>query len=252
MHPFRIAGASLRLPAVCAGGALLVTAGSASAGMMVLQPGTYQLNDHPDGNAQPPVYGLRLDELVDVTDNHDVFTFSFDGRKHEGVGMFLTLDTSEAAGGEFTIRIHGTAFGGLVQNDAYVEANSGLVALDFLYTMVAVADDDDDFVVFAATGTNTGSITADFLGESGIPLFDKANSSGLTFRLGDEFSDDGHRGARGISGWGWLNHGTSNGHVSASVWLFTLTIPTPGALALLSVAMVMFGGSVTRRRRGAA
>ena len=38
----------------------------------------YKLNDHPDGTAQPPGYGLRLDELVDITPRaKDIFTFSF-------------------------------------------------------------------------------------------------------------------------------------------------------------------------------
>ncbi len=245
-------GALRRRVPVCAGCtlAMLLAAGPAQGGL-ILEPGSYVLRDHPDGSQAPPTYGLRLDELIDVTDTHDVFTFSFDSEKHEDVGVSLTLDTAPAAGGVFTIRIQGTAFGGLVQNDLYVSEHSGLVALDFLYTMVAVATDDDDFVVFAPTGSNTGSITLGFLGNTEIPLFDKANSSGLTFRLGNELGNAGHRTFAGISGWGWLNHGNVHHHVSASDWLFTV-VPTPGAAALLSVAMVMFGGPVTRRRKGAA
>ena len=91
MHPLRIAGVSSRLHVACAGLALLVTAVPVSAGL-ILQPGTYRLEDHPDGNAQPPGYGLRLDELIDVTDDHDIFTFSFDPDR-PGVDMRLRIDT---------------------------------------------------------------------------------------------------------------------------------------------------------------
>ena len=56
----------------------LLAAGAANAELV--QPGTYRLHNHPDANQAPPQYGLRLDELIDVTDERDVVTFDLYGR----------------------------------------------------------------------------------------------------------------------------------------------------------------------------
>ncbi len=57
---------------------------------------------------------------------------------------------------------------------------------------------------------------------------------GFSFRLGDEDNDAGHRGFDGVSGWGWLTHG-SGGHVESSDWLFTVgeEIPEPATLLMV-------------------
>ena len=71
----------------------------------------------------------------------------------------------------------------------------------------------------------------------------------LTFRLGDEDSDAGHRGFAGISGWGWMNHGDPEVHHDYSDWLFTaekLPVPTPGSLALMSAGGMLW---IRRNRR---
>ena len=53
---------------VCAGCSLALILPAVSAqGGIILRPGSYSLRDHPDGTQAPPTYGLRLDELVDVT-----------------------------------------------------------------------------------------------------------------------------------------------------------------------------------------
>jgi hypothetical protein len=70
----------------------------------------------------------------------------------------------------------------------------------------------------------------------------------LSFQLGDE-SGGGHRGFSGISGWGWVNHGSSCisqhcDHVYASDWLFTAElkpVPLPAAAWLFASALGVFG-----------
>ena len=229
----------------CAGAvvALAIVTSPASAGFILQKDVPYRLHDHDDGSAAPPFYGLRLDELIDVSDDHDIFTFSFD---HPDADMRLTLGAPLTPAAAFSIRIQGTAFGGLIEHHDYVAGMSGLAEIDFLYQMaVPVAGDPNDLIVLAATGTNSGTIL--FLGDT-IPLIDKAHSSeGFTFRLGDESANNGHRHFDGISGWGWLNHGGLP-HVSASDWLFTLEVPAPGTAALLSIAMGLFGSRILRKR----
>ena len=104
---------SLRVFAACAL-ALFLTPGPALGGL-VLRPGTYVLGDHPDGNAAPPTYGLRLDELINVTPGHDVFTFSFDAP-----GAEMRIDITSVGTDEYELHIYGTAFGGLVENNEYI------------------------------------------------------------------------------------------------------------------------------------
>jgi hypothetical protein len=226
---------------MCAAGGvgLLVLAGPAWGGIM-LAPGTYEIRNHPDAAIDPPPYGLRLDELIDVTTGDDRFTFSFNPDDNPAINMQLTL--SDLGGGNFSIRIFGTAYGGRDIGGAYDPAFEGLAQIDFLYTTATLVPGDDDYWVTGPTATNTGRI--DFL-DMNFPLFDKANDEGVTFRLGNEDLNSGHRGFDGISGWGWLNHGSPDVHYNASDWLFTVIVPGPG-VAWLFVGAVIYGG---RRRR---
>lgn len=48
--------------------------------------GTYNLHNHPDGSANPPAYGLRLDGLLTGNTNEE-YTFDFD---HVDSAMTLT------------------------------------------------------------------------------------------------------------------------------------------------------------------
>ena len=54
----------------------------------------YNLNNHPDGNAADPEYGFRLDELKDISSDHDIWTFDFN---HAESSMFLEYDNSDTA-----------------------------------------------------------------------------------------------------------------------------------------------------------
>ncbi len=216
----------------CFGGAAAVVALSATAHGAFIDVGNYSLSNHPDGSANPPAYGLRLDELVDVTSGHDIFTFDFD---HVLSNMRLRYDGS-------SIRVWGDAYGGRDTGSGYAaDANLGVYSVDFLYTVgVGVEAGDDDLVVIANM-QNFGTITTP--GGAVIDLMDKTNGD-FSFRFGDEDNDAGHRGFAGISGWGWLIHG-SGPHVANSDFLFTAElIPSPGAIALLGM-----GGLVGIRRR---
>ncbi len=171
-------------------------------------PGLYRLFNHPDADEAPPGYALRLDELFDVTGGQDVFTFDFDG---PGSAMFLEVEGA-------SIRIHGTAFGGLDVDGAYDPDWVSFVEIDITYAEFGFAPGDDDIEVTTPGGTNTGSITWLRSGDV-IGLRDLSQPPGFTFRLGDGDDDEGHRGFEGLSGWGRLEYagGTFDG---SQEWLF--------------------------------
>ena len=200
--------------------------------------GTYTLSNHPDGSANPPAYGLRLDELYNLTGGHDIFTFDFNHALSS-----VTLNYTGA-----TIQITGQAWGGRDLGASYaVEPTTGLYTFNFLYSIgvAPVPGDDDVYVNPIADMVNFGSITTPL--SDVIGLVDKSNGS-FTFRLGDENNDLGHRGFAGISGWGWLNHGPpGSAHINDSDWLFTATylIPAPSASGLVALGALAAG----RRRR---
>ncbi len=195
-----------------------------------IQPGLYRLHNHPDGQIAPPHYGLRLDELFNLTGGQDRFTFDFD---HPSAAMYLQYQGN-------LVRIFGFAFGGLDAGSGYDldPARTSLVSIDFTYSTVAAVNDDDDLIVTTLSATNSGTITWMDTGEV-IPLYDTASADGFTFRFGDEDHDFGHRGFTGLSGWGWLAHHDPFPYVPASDWLFTAElIPAPPALAALGVLLL--------------
>ncbi len=214
--------------------------GASPAGGAIIDPGLYRLHNHPDGAARPPAYGLRLDELINLTDDHDVFTFDFDA---EGASMLLSFDGSR-------IRIFGTAFGGLDTGRRYDPSLAGYWAIDFTYGAVAPAPGDDDLVATTPDFSNRGTITRLATGER-IDLFDFSGEHPHTFRLGNDDDDLGHRAPDLISGWGWIDHHEPGSHVYSSDWIFTVDpagVPAPptvvGPIGLLAVPR-----SRLRRRR---
>ncbi len=224
------------MPTRFASFALCALALSAAANADVIQTGTYQLYNHPDGAQTPPPYGLRMDELFNATSGHDIYSFTFDTN-----GAHMRLDYNGT-----TIRIYGTAFGGRDIGSVWAnEATTGLYTLDFTYNVgVGLAAGDDDLAV-NANHQNFGTIIAPT--NQVINITNQADGSGLSFRFGDENNDNGHRGYNGISGWGWLSivNGNTISHVDSQDWLFRAVIPAPSAGALMALAA--FGAS--RRRR---
>lgn len=237
---------SIRTPLLRASGAcigLLALSSAAQAGIApILAPGTYPLANHPDGNAAQPYYGLRTDGLRTGNASH-IYTFDF-----EAPGAAMFTDITDTGGGNYSIRIYGTAFGGRDIGGTYDAVESGLVSIDFTYATATQVPGDDDLWVTGPDMTHTGTITfiSGALSGEAYNLVDKSNGT-YSFRMGDENNDAGHRGHDGVSGWGWMNHGpvggAMGGHLDATDWLFTV-VPTPGSAALLGMA-----GLVTSRRR---
>ncbi len=189
---------------------------SMPAASLPLADGTYTLGNHPDGNAAPPLYGLRLDGL-DGDDSHE-FTFSFTGN---GAEMFMTI-----AGAQ--IHIFGTVFGGEDIGNAY--DNPVLWDVDFTYT--------DAFIDGMLHEANTGTGTITPQGGTAIDLVAKSNGD-FAFRLAQ-----GHRGFADFSGWGWVNHsgGGLDNHIPASDWLFIVTGTPPSTVPEASGALLGLSG----------
>lgn len=229
--------------ALSAAVAAVTISGQAMAGS--IDVGTYLLHNHPDGNQADPLYGLRLDELFDVSSGHDVFTFDFD---HAGAQMLLDYDGS-------SIHIHGRAFGGVDAGSGYSNNpdHTSWVTIDFTYDYVTSVPWDDDVWAPRWAPQSHGTITWEDTGEE-IDLWDFAGGHLYTFRFGDGNHDNGHRGFDGISGWGWLNHGDDpNHHVYASDWLFTaemMVVPLPPAVLMGMTGVLGLAGYRVARRRG--
>lgn len=216
-----------------------------------LAEGIYELHNHDAGVARPPGYGLRLDELIDVTGDHDIFTFDFDHELSD-IRIHVTDDA---------ISIFGTVYGGLNEGNDYAGQYVGLWQVEFSYSNYIFSPGDDDRqTIGPAPDDHYGGISQMFGDESFFHLQDEAGSNPYSFRLGDEDDDDGHRGHDGISGWGWLNHApAADGfdplsqifpHNYESDWLFTVggrvdDVPEPGTAAILGLA----GIALLRRRR---
>lgn len=216
----------------------------------VIQQGLYKLGNHPDGNAQPPQYGARLDELWDVTAGHDIFTFDFDDDAGDpndnGAAMFLFYDGA-------SIHIYGQAHGGRDTGGGYAnDAYLGLYTFDFTYNLgVQLVPGDDDLMVDPPLNQyNYGTVLTP-LGTTAWLRDGHYEGAQLDFRFGDEDDDDGHRGFAGLSGWGWLFHAFPGEsylpYTADSDWLFTATlVPAPGSIALFAGAG-LFGFRRSRR-----
>lgn len=218
---------------------------------------TFELHNHPDGNESPPPYGLRLDELFDVTGGKDVFTFNF-----EAPGAAMTLVYDDGGTGNLnddTVTISGVVFGGLVTAGAHSDPlYTGLWDVSFSYTTNFVsAGGGSDIEIDPSSPSNSGTITPQFAvggnpANDGvpIPLVDETGNNDFSFKFNNT---DNHRlGGTGLSGpetyvgWGWLNH-SGEPHVKASDWIFTgKVVPEPSTAMLLGIGLL---GVASRRQR---
>ncbi len=213
------------------------------AGAVTIQ---YALGSHPDGNASPPDYGLRLDGLYTLNTN-DIWTFDFD---HASSDMRMDLDTTAG-----TVHIYGTSYGGLDVGTGYDADLQGLWSIDFTYSVnVSVtgvgAPDIDVEVSPEAPLSNNGTLTALFSATDGSVTITNGDVINLEQEMEFFFNNtDDHRlGGTGLSGpethvgWGWLNHSDSSAHIYDSDWLFTATVvPVPAAVWLFGSALGLLG-----------
>lgn len=206
--------------------------GMLSSPASALTTGSYTLNNHPDGNAAAPFYGLRLDDLL----GPGIYTFDFDDAEN-GADMRLDYDGS-------TIHIYGQAWGGLDTGSAYSGAT--LWTIDFTYTVLSSVSDGGIDDIQSSNGT--GTISSD---QGHFNLIAFSGSHSYAFQIGDG-NGSGHRFYNGTSGWGWLNYfedgGDPNIHAYSSDWLFTATpVPVPAALWLFLSSFLGLG-LISRRR----
>lgn len=227
----------------------------------ILSTGLHQLHNHPDADIDPPPYGARLDELYDATLGlPDDFTFDFDYKSGPFNALMLIDVEPAATSGYYTLTITGKAWGGRDVGTAYAaDQYQGIYEFYFQYVVGAKdAFGDDDIIVDPTdytgqvAGTKNEGYVKTPLGDT-IYLTDAVGDGGnsqISLRLGNEDDDQGHRGFPGISGWGWLKHGSPPVNVSQSDWIFTVDpeeyIPAPGSIGLLALASV---AAVRNRRR---
>lgn len=233
--------------------ALLAAAAAASASTQA-----FLLQDHPDGNANPPPYGLRLDGLFNGyagAGNNAVTTFSFNTFDDTKLRVTTT-------GPNIDIRIKGTVYGG-VDNGAVVGFGAGSYDLVYDITVNVAAMGTGWFVSSPSNGANKGTLTA-HAGIGGVTAgtvfsFYESNSMGNPFK----FLQDEHRltllegGAANYpeAGQGyWVGRGwnttNSNGAPTGNTqdWLFigsAVPLPTGAGLAMAGALGVFF----PRRRR---
>ncbi len=195
--------------------AALLVSGPAVAG--TIDPGTYQLLDHGDGNLGP-AYGLRVDAIGDG----EVFSFEL-GEAH----VELFWDGGDTA----------TITGVMNQNTNALPGTGGigpLWDLDYLLTDVLPVG-TQGFTAAGGTGTLTDpfNVVTDIVGEQDI------NGFVLLF-LADGHRIDGDNDTPVVRGW-LLPPGTTDDFIARAV-----PIPEPGSALLLTAALA---GLALRRRR---
>lgn len=207
----------------------------------------FALSDHPDGNANPPAYGLRLDGLFDGEAGAAGGTTTFSFNTFGNTVMEVISDM-----GSLTINITGTVYGGEDTGGSY-GFGEGAYELAMSYT-VGVNADGTGYVVAASNAANAGSLTA-LSGDVAGTVYQLRDFATPSFRfLQDEHRLGGYAEA-GQDFWvgrGWL--ADENGDRSTTRdFLFLgeeisapplVPLPAPVAMGLAGLGLL---GSTRRR-----
>ena len=225
-----------------AASAVMVSASVASAGTSF-----FSLSDHPDGNANPPGYGLRFDGLFagEAGANGGVTTFSMNTFGN-------TILSVATAGMSTTISITGTLYGGEDTGASY-GFGEGSYELSMTYT-VNVNAQGTGWVVSGPNAGNAGTLTA-LSGDVAGNVYDLRDFGTPSFLfLQDEHRLGGHDEA-GDGFWvgrGWLADASGDRGLTRD-FLFLgeainrpplVPLPAPVALGLAGLGMI----SMPRRR----
>ncbi|MCA9292820.1 MAG: hypothetical protein KDA20_03305 [Phycisphaerales bacterium] len=204
----------------------------------------YQLFDHPDGDVNPPPYGLRFDNIfVPQGGPSGIASFSMDN-----VGD-TTLSVFDDGGGSYRIQIAGTLYGGVDAGSTY-GYGEGLYDLFFEYA-ANVAPSGTGWVVDPSSALNAGTLTSQ--GNADVPsgyvftFEDKSQPSGESFLfLQDDHRLQGHpqEGQGFWVGRGWVM-GAQYPMGTQDFLFIAEKIPAPGAMSVLGFA----GLAAVRRRR---
>jgi len=238
---------------ILASAALILAAASnmSSLSAAVIAPGLYELQNHPASGG----YGLRLDELIDVSAANDVFQFDFD-HPNSTIQMEYVHSPWAVSG---TIRIFGVVHGGLVNGGALNQNYTTDWNIDFTYSNIRLVSGDDDL---RYNGANTPSRWGSISGTpgAGAVSFDLsykpfvAGDVTPVLRIGNRDDDLGHLGFNGVSGWGKLAHvpdGADNWHTGDnSEWLF-VAVPEASAFWAGGLLAVLAAASCLSQRRKA-
>ncbi|MCA9414965.1 MAG: PEP-CTERM sorting domain-containing protein [Candidatus Omnitrophica bacterium] len=211
----------------------------------------FDLFNHPDGNSQPPPYGLRLDyngenhtfdfgpgvsAIFDLTNKSLAIT----GSAIHGKGSASTGEAWNISASLTWVGIEGvssTDFNNLTESDLETIRNN-------LITPLGLFGSGDRLIFDVNSLTLTTSVVSPMF-QGATSWSGKGDGSGNQFYIGT-----GHRGASGLSGWGWVM--TPTGQTGTNDFLFTLEanpseVPEPTSIALLTAGL---GALVSRKRRG--
>ncbi len=237
---------------VCVG---LTVASIASADTLILQE---RALDHPDGNINPPPYGLRLDGLFSQASDEGGFAGGVGGAGKDTTFSFSTngagvvVKVFEVVANQFRIEIAGTVFGGQDDgDDGNPDFGAGLydIFMDYSFNVVEIAD---GWKVSPNSAQNAGWIRSqgntDVAAGNKWLFYDRTDNNNNSFVL----RSDNHRNP-GIPhnfvgrGWNTLNSDGSKFGDSGTTqdWLFvTIPLPSGSAMALAGIGLVGL-----RRRR---
>jgi MYXO-CTERM domain-containing protein len=207
---------------------------------------SFDLSDHPDGNQNPPPYGLRYDGIFGSFGGAvgGVASFSFNAAQTDVTKTNMTLAIDTTAG---SITISGDVYGGEDAGSVY-GFGEGWYTIAYTYS-ANVLQVANGWKVTAFDGANSGTISSQGNADVGSgwsqTFYDQSTPSFLFLQDDHRLAGTGLEGTGLWVGRGWVTSNSNGSNTSATQdWLFT-GVPTPGVGGLFGLA----GLGMIRRRR---